>query len=61
MPHQAALAALLDAYREEVTWLLERAEELVKQEPEAANIYVHRARNLQAVLDGYERLQAKGL
>ena len=59
MPHQAALAALLNAYREEVAWLLTRAEELVPQQPEAANVYIHRARNLQAVLDGYERLQAK--
>ena len=59
MPHTVALAALLHALREEVAWLLTQADDFARQEPETAARYIHRARNLQAVLDGYERLQAK--
>ena len=57
MGDTAALEALLKAYREEIAWLLARAKE---HEGQDAVQYVHRARNLQAVIDGYERLAAKG-
>jgi hypothetical protein len=59
MPQNAALNALLHAFREEITWLQMRAEDFSAQEPEMANSYIHRARNLQAMLEGYERLKEK--
>jgi hypothetical protein len=59
MPHTAALDALLHAFREEIAWLQMRAEDFTEREPETAQSYIHRARNLQAMLEGYERLKAK--
>jgi hypothetical protein len=59
MPKTAALNALLGAMREEVTWLLAQAEIVFPDKPQMAETYIHRARNLQAVLEGYERLHAK--
>jgi hypothetical protein len=54
MPKTAALEALLRAYREEIMWLFKKQD----NGPVAAD-YIHRARNLQALIDAYERLDAK--
>ena len=47
---------LVQAYRDEIDWLLARAKE---QEAKVAAEFVHRARNLKAILDGDERVIAK--
>jgi hypothetical protein len=60
MPEGTALALLLRAYRDEIHWLLNRAKELEGSQALVAADYVHRAKNLQAIIDGYERLEAKG-
>ena len=59
MPHAAALAALLQAYREQIDWLIEKARDYEQAQPLVAADYLHRAHNLQATIDGYERLNAK--
>ena len=59
MPNSSALEALLKAYRNEIEWLLTRAEKYLEEEPETAAKYIHRANNLRSVLDAYERLNAK--
>lgn len=62
MTKNAALQALLEAYREEIRWLEGKAAEYSanggKSSVTAAD-YIHRARNLRAVIAGYERLDAK--
>jgi hypothetical protein len=72
---QASLHALLDAYQHQIDWLLASADDLetgarrytgkiAGQEIDlTGNLiaeYRHRAGNLQAVLQAYERLHAKG-
>ena len=54
----AALHALLAGYREEIVWLLEKAREHGGKSPLVAADYAHRARNLQAIIDGHERANA---
>jgi hypothetical protein len=39
---------------------MNRAKELEGSQALVAADYVHRARNLQSIIDGYERLEAKG-
>jgi len=56
-PIARGLEALLKAYREEIVWLFQKAEEYQENAPVAAD-YIHRAKNLQAVIDAYERLDA---
>jgi hypothetical protein len=72
---QASLNALLVAYQAQIDWLLTQAAEYESGERRltggmrgkevdlSANIaaeYRHKARNMQAILEGYERLHAKG-
>ena len=59
MPKGAALELLLQAYRDEIAWLLARAKESDASKTLAAADYIHRANNLQATIDGYERLTAR--
>jgi hypothetical protein len=58
MPKTAALNALLKAYRDEITWLLDKAKEY-EGNPLVAQDYIHRARNLEAIIAAYERLDAQ--
>ena len=58
MSKTAAVEALLNAYREEISWLYRKAKEYGGNLPVAED-YVHRARNLEAVIAAYERLDAK--
>jgi hypothetical protein len=58
MPKTAALEALLKAYRAEIDWLFDKAKEH-EGNSAVAQDYIHRARNLQAVIAAYERLDAK--
>lgn len=59
MPQVAPLDALLDAYRSEIGWLLDKAKEFEEKQPLVAADYIHRARNLQAIIEGYGRIDAK--
>ena len=74
MPH-ASLHALIVAYQAQIDWLLIQAAEFEKGERRltgqmrgkdvdlSANIaaeYRHKAGNMQAILQAYERLHAKG-
>jgi len=59
MPRDAALELLLQAYRDEIVWLLARAKENDASKTLVAADYIHRANNLQATIDGYERLTAR--
>jgi hypothetical protein len=59
MPRTAALEALLKAYREEIRWLKTKAENYEKINPLVAADYVHRARDLQTVIDNYDRVSAQ--
>jgi hypothetical protein len=61
MPQAAALDLLLRAYREEIAWLLARAQENQTDNPSLARDYIHRANNLLSILEGYERLHAKAI
>ena len=56
MEKSEALKMLVQAYRDEIDWLMARAKE---HEAKAAAEFVHRARNLRAILDEYERVTAK--
>ena len=71
---QASLNALIDAYQAQIEWLLRQAEEFEKAErrimadmrgkeidlsPNFAAEYRHKAGNMQAILQAYERLHAK--
>ena len=71
---QASLNALLVAYQAEIAWLLVQAEEFESGQRKVtgkvggqevdisanyANEYRHKAGNMQAVLQAYERLHAK--
>jgi hypothetical protein len=71
---QASLNAMLAAYRAQIDWLLAQAEEFEKghrqiagrvggKEVDVSHAYAaeyrHRAGNMQAVLEAYERLHAK--
>ena len=53
MEKSEALKMLVQAYRDEIDWLMARAKE---HEGKPAAEFVHRARNLRAMLDGYERV-----
>jgi hydroxymethylpyrimidine/phosphomethylpyrimidine kinase len=72
---QASLNALIVAYQAQIDWLLTQATELESGERKltgqmrgtevdlSANIaaeYRHKAGNMQAILQAYERLHAKG-
>ena len=59
MPKTAALQLLLKAYRDEIAWLMQKADEYTGNNRAVAADYLHRAHNLQAIIDGYERLEAK--
>jgi len=59
MGQAAAVDLLLRAYREEIAWLLARANESNGISGLVAADYVHRARNLEAIIAGYERLNAQ--
>jgi hypothetical protein len=54
----AALDALLAGYRDEIVWLLEKAQEHQVKSPLVAADFVHRARNLQAIIDRTEKTRA---
>jgi hypothetical protein len=71
---EAALKALREAYLEQVAWMHARAEELESgkcqhhvmeggrvrnKSQELAEEFRHRARNLQAAIDAYDRLSLK--
>ena len=59
MPRKA-LELLLDTVRGEVVWLSQKASHALGAGNElVAREYQHRANNLQAVLEGYERLAAR--
>lgn len=58
MTKTAALETLLKAYREEIEWLYAKADEYAGNRPVAED-YLHRAKNLEAVIASYERLDAK--
>jgi hypothetical protein len=51
----AALKALLAGYRDEIVWLLEKAQQHRGESPLVAADYVRRAQNLQAIIENYER------
>jgi hypothetical protein len=55
----SAMELLLQAYRDEIEWLKTRAREYESNQAVAAD-YIHRANNLQSIIDGYERLCAAG-
>ena len=70
-----ALKALLNAYRAQIDWLLAQADELEKghrqiagrvggKEVDVSHAYAaeyrHKAGNMQAILEAFERLHAKG-
>ena len=72
---QASLNALIAAYQNQIAWLLIQAAEfesgerklsatmrgkVVDLSPNIAAEYRHKAGNMQAVLEAYERLHAKG-
>lgn len=72
---QASLNALLDAYQAQIDWLLRQAGEFERGErwvcakmrgkkidlsPNIAAEYRHKAGNMQAIMQAYERLHAKG-
>ena len=72
---QAALDALLIAYRAQIDWLLTQASEFgtgqrklsgriggkeVDISPNIAAEYRHKAGNMRAILEAYERLHANG-
>ena len=72
---QASLNALVTAYQAQIDWLLTQAAEFESGErkvsghlrgkeidlsPNIAAEYRHKAGNMQAVLEAYERLHAKG-
>jgi hypothetical protein len=59
MPKTAALELLLQAYRDEIVWLMTRAKEYEAENALVAADYLHRAKNLEAIIEGYERLNAK--
>jgi hypothetical protein len=59
MSRAAALHALLEAYKEQIRWLNEKAKNYEKINALIAADYKQRARNLQAVIDSYEQLEAK--
>jgi hypothetical protein len=59
MPNFAAPEALLNACRSEMDWLTTRAKAVEAESPLLAADYIHRARNLQTIINGYERLSAK--
>ena len=59
MPKSAALELLLQAYRDEIVWLKTRAKEYEAVNTLIAADHIHRANNLQTIIDGYERLSAK--
>ena len=59
MPRTLIPEYLLEAYRQETSRLLSLAKELQVADPGAAADHIHRARNLEAVVLGYERLAAK--
>lgn len=61
MPKPAALELLLKAYRDEIAWLIDRAKEYEENgQPLVAGEYIHRAHNLEAMIQAYERLDAIG-
>jgi hypothetical protein len=72
---QASLHALIVAYQAQIDWLLTQAAEFesgerkltaqmrgteVDRTPNIAAEYRHKAGNMQAILEAYERLHAKG-
>jgi hypothetical protein len=72
---QASLHALIVAYQSQIGWLLTQAEEFengqrkvsgkiggkeVDISPNIAAEYRHKAGNMQAIMQAYERLHAKG-
>lgn len=73
---QASLLALLTAYRTQIDWLLVQAEEFETAQRKVsgqvggkdadlsssfAAEYRHRAGNMEAILQAYDRLHARGL
>ena len=73
---QASLYALIAAYQAQIEWLITQATELESGERKvmahvrgqdidlSSNIaaeYRHKAGNMQAILEAYERLHAKGI
>ena len=72
---QASLHALIVAYQAQIAWLVTQAEEFetgqrkvsgriggkeVDLSPNIAAEYRHKAGNMQAIMQAYERLHAKG-
>jgi hypothetical protein len=49
----------LQAYRDEIVWLKIRVKDYEAREPLVSAEYVHRANNLQTVIEGFERLNAR--
>jgi hypothetical protein len=58
MADSTAMELLLRAYRDEIAWLRSQAKEYGQNQAVAAD-YIHRANNLQTIINGYERLSAK--
>jgi hypothetical protein len=54
-----AVELLLKAYRDEIVWLRARAKECETDKSLIAADYIHPANNLQMIIDGYERINAK--
>jgi hypothetical protein len=61
IPNTTALELLLQAYRDEIVWLMTRAKEYEAENSSVAADYVHRANNLQAIIDDCERLKNPSL
>ena len=59
MPQKTALDALLQACRNEISWLEEKAKECQSSNHSLSADYMSRAGNLVAVVEAYERLAAK--
>jgi hypothetical protein len=59
MPQKAALGALLQACRNEISWLEEKSKEYRVSNHDLSADYMSRAGNLMAVLEAYERIAAK--
>lgn len=59
MPKSAALKAVIKAYHEQVAWLLVQSREHGTQQPGLATSFLERARELNAVMEHYEKQSAK--
>lgn len=56
MPKSAALRAVIKAYHEQVAWLLVQSREQGNKQPSLATSFLERAREMNAVIEHYEKL-----